>query len=452
LLTLCFSNVKNVNGVKAAGLYSTSALTTTINLLDSSDETIRNYYGSLTDLNESERKGINLLKNLKPILQNNQKYYKYDGDNKIWQMYEIIDRDWSKSPASEITNGTYDSKTNTIYDYVYGKSVSDKGTNPFIRALYVDRSIDNPKTAWDAHGSRNEPTNIEREHIWPKSYGFDEGTEAGARGDPMHLWAADGGANGIHSNYFYGNVNTSKSYKNSHDDYSWTGNNLFGYSEAFVDSQIKVFEPQDSDKGDIARACFYMAARYNNFANNDDTIGVANPNLLLCNDLKKSNETGTSTSSTPFSLGILKDLLEWNRIDPVDEFEIHRNNLLFNNYTNNRNPFIDFPEWADIIWDVTETTTSANPLTDKINNKSGSVTPSDDIDTPNDPGEDVDAPGNPEDNPGEIKKPSYFYLIFGVVVVLILIIAIVIAKNTNKTQRRKIVKQAQKIVNKARKK
>ena len=49
-------------------------------------------------------------------------------------------------------------------------------------------------------------------------------------------------------------------------------------------------------------------------------------------------------------MGLLSDLLAWNKKDPVDEYEVHRNNLLYKNYTNNRNPFIDFPNWADAIW------------------------------------------------------------------------------------------------------
>ena len=73
-------------------------------------------------------------------------------------------------------------------------------------------------------------------------------------------------------------------------------------------------------------------------------------------------------------LGILRDLLEWNKIDPPDEWEIHRNNLCYNNYTHNRNPFIDFPQWADYIWGTYENGTysasptgAANPQTDSVN-------------------------------------------------------------------------------------
>ena len=453
LLSMPSFNVAKTNFVKAASLYPSSSLGTIINLNDCTESEVRSYYSALNSLSNSEKQGENLLKNLKPILSNNQKYYKYDNDNNIWKMYEIIDRDWEKSPASEITFGTYNASTNTITDYEYG-SMSVKKNNPYLHALYVDRSIDNPKTAWDSHGSRNETPNIEREHIWPKSHGFDSGTGAGARGDPMHLWAADGGANGIHSNYFYGNVDTTKTYTNSHDKYAWTGNNYLGFSKSFSDSTAKVFEPQDCDKGDIARACFYMVARYNNIAGNDDAIDSDNPNLCLANDVSKSEETGTSSATTPYALGVLKDLLEWNKLDPVDDFEIHRNNLLFNNYTNNRNPFIDFPEWADLIWGEDSTTKVANPQSDELYQGGEFVPP---VDNPDDVTP-VDNPTtDPEDDNGiklidenglyfGILKPLYFYIIVGVAALLLLIIIIAIMRNSSKKDRKQIKKRAQKML------
>lgn len=352
----------------AKSIYTESELPTTINLNDYTSTEIRSYYSGLNSLSASELKGNNLLKNLKPILSNNQKYYSYDEnkDNKIWKIYEISDRDWIKSPATAITYGTYNSITNIISNYDYGSSASSKNNNPYIHSLYVDRTIDNPKTAWDVHNVRSDSKCIEREHIWPKSHGFDAEQVSGARGDPMHLWPADGGANGLHGNYFYGNVDLTKEYKSSKTSYSWTGNNYKGFSRSITGSTAQVFEPQDCDKGDIARACFYMVARYNNIAGNDNHIDSANPNLFLSNDVSKSEETGTSTATVPFSLGVLKDLLEWNKLDPVDDYEIHRNNLLHRNFTNNRNPFIDFPEWADVIWGE-DSSLVANPATDALN-------------------------------------------------------------------------------------
>jgi endonuclease I len=49
------------------------------------------------------------------------------------------------------------------------------------------------------------------------------------------------------------------------------------------------------------------------------------------------------------TMGILSVLLEWNEIDPADDFERNRNEVIYS-YQNNRNPFIDYPEFANLIW------------------------------------------------------------------------------------------------------
>jgi hypothetical protein len=123
---LVITQNKNYQEVSA---YTVSSLATTIDLNDCSDDEIRSYYAGLNSLSENERLGTNLLKNLKPILANNQKYYSYDSNTKIWQMYEISDRDWVKSPASSTTYGTYNASTNTITNYQYGTSNSNGKNN-----------------------------------------------------------------------------------------------------------------------------------------------------------------------------------------------------------------------------------------------------------------------------------------------------------------------------------
>ena len=90
------------NKLKETKAYSQSELPTTIDLNNTEASDIRSYYSSLNSLSESERSGTNLLKNLKPILKNNQKYYKYDDSDYVWKIYEISDRDWEKSPASQL--------------------------------------------------------------------------------------------------------------------------------------------------------------------------------------------------------------------------------------------------------------------------------------------------------------------------------------------------------------
>ena len=381
------------NKVEKVEAYEVSALPTTIDLNDTSNADIRTYYSSLNNLSESERQGENLLKNLKTILKNGQKYYSYDTGSptagiSIWRMYEITDRDWEKSPAGSDTYGTYNPATNVITNYAYGTSKDDPKNNPYLHALYVDRTVENEMRAWLYNGAVSHGGNgewcIDREHLWQKSQGFEANGKGGARGDPMHLWAGDSYVNSaLHNDQFYGYVDFNQEYTDGADKWSYTGGNYLGYSLTMQDTKgsgvEKVFEPQDSDKGDIARALLYMVARYNFLSGSDsDGIDSNNPNLEVVQDSQKTNAY-TSTESITGKIGILTDLLAWHHADPVDEYEIHRNNLLYTNYTNNRNPFIDFPEWVDYIWGTARyngrefrsysptPTGYAKPGTDKIN-------------------------------------------------------------------------------------
>ena len=435
-----------------AKAYDKASLPTTINLNKVSYEDIRNYYSALNSLSESERQGTNLLKNLKPILMNGQKYYSYDVSNgkDIWKMYEITDRDWDLSPATDIQG--YDASTGIITGYKYGESSTNSGSNPYIHALYVNRGTgkENKVHAWATEGGKTSHGNnaewcIDREHIWPKSQGFedsdsDPGT-SGARGDPMHLWAGDSYVNSaLHSNYFYGYVDTSKAFTDGKDKYTYASGNLMGYSKT-LGGTVSVFEPQDIDKGDIARAVFYMVARYNNLAGNDTTIENDNPNLELVNNLEAWKLKGyISTNTTTGKLGIVSDLLEWNKLDPVDDYEIRRNNLLYRNFTNNRNPFIDFPEWADVIWGADATTKYANPQDDDIpTGKSITPTPSG-----GDSGEQTDTSPKDEQTLPFGLNMMQLIIIGAVVVVLAIVVLILFVKFASKRQK----KTAKKIIKK----
>lgn len=106
----------------------------------------------------------------------------------------------------------------------------------------------------------------------------------------------------------------------------------------FCFSDTDSWEPRIEDKGDVARIMFYMDVRYEGTENEQDLVLV--------------DEVNTAKKTIPGKMGFhgkLSTLLEWNHLDPVDEFERHRNEVICK-YQHNRNPFIDHPEFADLIW------------------------------------------------------------------------------------------------------
>ncbi len=98
-----------------------------------------------------------------------------------------------------------------------------------------------------------------------------------------------------------------------------------GRTECYTDNDS--WEPRDAVKGDVAHMVFYMATRYEGDNGEPDLELVDSVNTY---DL---NEPGKGF------MGKLSTLLEWDKLDPVDSFEIHRNNVIYT-YQLNRNPFI----------------------------------------------------------------------------------------------------------------
>lgn len=159
-----------------------------------------------------------------------------------------------------------------------------------------------------------------REHIFPQSRGgFQDGTSSfadginvwlptnandllTAHGDAHHIRAEDGSENSFRSNKNYGNINSSTMYA--------------GPSGT-----------QGSWKGDVARALMYMDVRYN-------ALNVIN---------------GNPAESPIGNIGDLATLLLWHQQDPVDDFEMNRNNYIYT-WQINRNPFIDNPDLASYIF------------------------------------------------------------------------------------------------------
>ncbi len=66
---------------------------------------------------------------------------------------------------------------------------------------------------------------------------------------------------------------------------------------------------------------------------------------LRYNNLQVINGSPSSTGN----LGDLATLLQWHEDDPPDDYEMNRNNIVYQ-WQQNRNPLIDLPELVDFIW------------------------------------------------------------------------------------------------------
>jgi endonuclease I len=172
-----------------------------------------------------------------------------------------------------------------------------------------------------------------REHTWPQSkFSFPGADGAPAGTDVFHIYPSDYWVNNQRGNYPYGKVTSpSQTFMNG----SKLGSNTYPGSPSGTS-----FEPIDSFKGDIARTYFYMSTCYRNDSGNFVTWEMA-----------------TLVALKPWAAAML---LEWHHLDPVSKKEIDRNNAIYA-LQNNRNPFIDHPEYADCIWGTANCSTTFVP-------------------------------------------------------------------------------------------
>ncbi|WP_010134405.1 endonuclease [Ochrovirga pacifica] len=198
--------------------------------------------------------------------------------------------------TAELTSVTTNKHTTILY---YSsrhtpllKADQDPDNNTNVILMYTGES--RAKSKRQTGGSSNGLFNTE--HVYPQSLyaggtGGDEKDEI-VKGDLHHLRYCDSGVNSSRSN------------------------------DKFVDGSGdagpvgSAWYPGDEWKGDVARMIFYLNIRY--------------------------GETITK-------VGNLDTFLEWNKEDPISPFEIQRNNVI-EDAQGNRNPFIDNPYLATLIW------------------------------------------------------------------------------------------------------
>ncbi len=222
-----------------------------------------------------------------------------------------------RSALSAIISGHQEYSYDVIWDILKESDEDPSNSNNVILVYsgrsrnkdYVDRggAFDYGAAGYSHDDSWN------REHVWAQSHGS-FGYTIGEGTDAHNLKPVD-----------Y-NVNASRSNK----DFDNGGSPAPEGADCYIDSDS--WEPRDDAKGDVARIIFYMATRYE---------GVSGELDLQAKD-------AVNNSPNPWH-GKLSTLLTWNSNDPPDDFERHRNNVIYS-WQGNRNPFIDYPDLANLIW------------------------------------------------------------------------------------------------------
>ncbi len=257
------------------------------------------------------------------------------GEALQWALHSIIDNHDAVSydyiwTAFFTTDDIYGNKVWDMYSDVPG------GTPPYLYTLGDDQG----------GSASGEGAGYNREHSWPKSW---FGDSSPMNTDLFHVVPSDIYVNNRRGNYPYAEVNNP----------TWTSLNGCRLGPSVTPGYSgTAFEPIDGYKGDFARNYFYMATRY-------------------------KGEDGGWPGSAMADGADLEDwavdmLLEWHENDPVSDKEIERNDAIYA-IQENRNPFIDHPEYAVMIYDpasgisggfidnVIELTCYPNPFSSSVN-------------------------------------------------------------------------------------
>ena len=239
---------------------------------------------------------------LKTELYNIIKDHNAQGYSAIWNFYDSSARD------------TYFENDNSILDMY---SEKPNGSDSYNYAAVSDQ----------CGNYSGEGGCYNREHSFPKSW-FG-GTIEPMNSDVHHIYATDGYVNSKRSNFPFGEVASAS--------FTSTNGSKLGSAASSLNYSGTVFEPIDEFKGDFARAYFYMATRYENVIGTWQTKTTS------------SNAVLNGSSNQVFENWVVAMLLNWHNSDPVSQMELDRNQAAFE-FQGNRNPYIDHPEFVEMIW------------------------------------------------------------------------------------------------------
>ncbi|MDY0318820.1 MAG: endonuclease [Candidatus Cloacimonadaceae bacterium] len=221
-----------------------------------------------------------------------------------------------------------DNNTNSNYDDAKLELFQElDNTNGVVRCVYTGKD-------YSINSSYNGSSDPNTEHTFAQSW-FGTSETNIKKADVHHLFVTKMSVNSSRGNLPFDEVaSISETYHEANGYYSYRGTNSDGDD---------VFEPADQHKGNLARALLYFSVRY---------------------EMTLSHE----------GVDMLETLLAWHNADPVDEAEELRNDRV-QSYQGNRNPFVDYPEFASYIWGgaLPNTIVDFNPASASVSEDIGSI-------------------------------------------------------------------------------
>ncbi len=177
------------------------------------------------------------------------------------------------------------------------------GYKYYLEDVYCNRRF----TSGVGPGKVPNASTINVEHTWPQSR-FGGSHQSWQKSDLHHLFPVDSRANSSRGNLPFASIVDGKYPHDQCDD------SLVGYPETYYGNKQRYFQVPPIQQGNTARAILYFAVRYKRYVDPTEELY----------------------------------LRLWHELDPVDEEEMIRNELIFE-LQKNRNPFIDYPELVDLI-------------------------------------------------------------------------------------------------------
>jgi endonuclease I len=247
-------------------------------------------------------------------------------------LHEVID-DHTRFPYSSSSTDTWD---------ILETAQEDSNNSNNVIDVYRNRS-------YTKIGGGQGPYN--REHTWPKSYGFPDDNSGNYPYTDCHqLYLCDSDYNSFRGNnpFRYCNAGCTERTTDLNNGQGGGSGTYPGNSNWHQGTGPSgTWETWIGRRGDIARAQLYLDVRYEGGVHG--VTGASEPDLILTDSEALIAASSTGNNESVAYMGMLSVLLQWHLEDPVDALEMAENDVVFG-FQGNRNPFVDHPEWVDCLF------------------------------------------------------------------------------------------------------